>query len=89
MGLKDLPFRIVMDGRLDNRRELLEALNVNDLDGVRLSDAALVLHAYDRWGKDCFEHFIGEYALAILDEARGELVCARDALGDRSLYYAI
>ena len=89
LGLKDLPFRIVMDGRLDNRRELLEALNVNDLDGVRLSDAALVLHAYDRWGKDCFEHFIGEYALAILDEARGELVCARDALGDRSLYYAI
>jgi asparagine synthase (glutamine-hydrolysing) len=82
------PYRIVMDGRLDNRQEILHDLNLNYVEESHLSDAALVLFAYDKWGKDCFRHFIGEFALAILDEKRGELVCARDPLGDRSLFYA-
>ena len=88
LEVKGLPFKIVFDGRLDNRADLLGALNLNHADVNRISDAALTLRAYDRWGKDCFARFIGEYALAILDEARRELVCARDALGDRSLFYA-
>ena len=48
-----------------------------------------MLHAYDRWGEACLTHFIGEYALVILDERRRELLCARDSLGDRTLYYSI
>jgi asparagine synthase (glutamine-hydrolysing) len=86
--VKRLPFRIMLDGRLDNRPELISELNFNPADGNRLSDAALVLHAYDHWGAGCFEHFIGEYALVIFDEQRGELICARDALGDRTLFYS-
>jgi asparagine synthase (glutamine-hydrolysing) len=88
VGLKGMPFKIVLDGRVDNRAELISGLNINVLEGRRLSDAALVLHAYEKWGKDCLEHFIGEYALAILDTRRGELLCARDALGDRTLFYS-
>jgi len=86
--IKGLPFRIVLDGRLDNRLELISKLNLNPADGKRLSDAALVLHAYAHWGEGCFEYFIGEYALVILDERCGELICARDALGDRTLFYS-
>jgi asparagine synthase (glutamine-hydrolysing) len=88
LKLEGLPFRIVLDGRLDNRPELISALNINPTEGSCLSDAALVLRAYAHWGEGCFEHFIGEYALAIFDERRGELLCARDALGDRTLFYA-
>jgi asparagine synthase (glutamine-hydrolysing) len=89
LEVQGLPFKLVFDGRLDNRPELLNELNLHPKQGEQFSDATLVIRAYDRWGKDCFEHFIGEYALAILDEWRGELVCARDALGDRSLFYAL
>ena len=88
LKLKGLPFKIVLDGRLDNRSDLISKLNLNPLDAKPLSDAALMLFAYDRWGADCVEHFIGEFALAIIDERRAELFCARDALGDRSLFYA-
>ena len=87
LALDGLPFKIVLDGRLDNRAELLEQLKIAPTDGRQHSDAALILHAYDRWGEHCFEHFIGEFALVILDERRGELICARDALGDRTLFY--
>lgn len=88
LELEGLPFKIVLDGRLDNRLELMSALNINPAEGSRLSDAALMLHAYAHWGEHCFEHFIGEYALVVYDERRGELLCARDALGDRTLFYA-
>ncbi len=84
-----MPFKIVLDGRLDNRPEVISGLNINPLEGSHFSDAALVLYAYGRWGEHCFEHFIGEFALVILDEKTGELVCARDSLGDRTLFYSI
>ncbi len=83
----DLPFRIVFDGRLDNRSELIQKLKLRGEEETCLSDAALVLRSYDKWGSQCVEHFIGEFAFVILDESRAELICARDALGDRSLFY--
>ena len=89
LKVKGLPFRIVLDGRLDNRPDLLDQLNIPPAEGKRLSDAALILRAYDRWGETCFEHFIGDYALVIFDEAREHLLCARDSLGERTLFYSI
>ena len=87
-GLNNLPFRIVLDGRIDNRDELISKLGLNNVDVYRLSDAALMLHAYARWKEKCFEHFIGEYAVVIYDRQHEELICTRDALGDRTLFYS-
>ncbi len=88
LELAGMLFKIVLDGRLDNRSELLNSLHIEPQRGSRLSDAALILHAYAHWGEHCFERFIGEFALVILDQHRGELLCARDALGDRTLFYS-
>ena len=84
----DLPFRIVLDGRLDNRSDLLRQLHIPSNENS-ISDASLILRAYARWGIHCFERFIGEYALVILDEQNEELICARDALGDRTLFHSV
>ncbi len=89
LEITGLPFKIVLDGRLDNRQGLFSKLGITQSEGSNLSDAALTLRAYAEWGQACFQQFIGEYALAIFDEQRGELLCARDALGDRTLFYAI
>jgi asparagine synthase (glutamine-hydrolysing) len=89
LKLEGLPFHIVLDGRLDNRSDLISKLNLNPAEASHLSDAVLILHSYARWGETCFEHFIGEYALVIFDERRAELICARDALGDRTLFYSV
>ena len=88
LELPGLPFKIVLDGRLDNRAELMDELNLPPSEGSHLSDAALILHSYERWEEHCLEHFIGEFALVIWDGRRGELLCARDALGRCTLFYA-
>jgi asparagine synthase (glutamine-hydrolysing) len=89
LELAGLPFKVVLDGRLDNRPELISELGLPSEEGRRLSDAALILHAYDHWGVHCLEHFIGPFALVIWDERCGELLCGRDALGDRTLFYSL
>ena len=89
LGINGLPYTIVSDCRLDNRTELRLKLGMDPAEGARLSDAALILHAYARWGEACIEHFIGEFAFVIWDETRNALFCARDALGERTLFYSV
>jgi asparagine synthase (glutamine-hydrolysing) len=89
LKLKGLPFWIVLDGRLDNRDELLNRLSLIPDEGKSLTDAGLILLAYDHWGGKCFEYLIGEFAIVIYDERNRCLVCARDPLGDRTLFYSI
>lgn len=89
LELSGSPFKIVFDGRIDNREELFGKLSLESAGGKSLSDAALALRAYAHWGDTCFEQFVGEFALVIFDEHSREVICARDQLGDRGLYYAL
>lgn len=88
LHLGDLPFTIVLDGRIDNRSEIILQLGPGPAEAGQLSDAALILMAYRHWGKACFERFVGEFALVIFNKDENELVCARDHLGDRTLFFA-
>ena len=87
LQIKGLPFTILLDGRIDNRKELFKLLNISPKKGKNISDASLILHAYQRWSTRCVEYFVGDFALAIIDEAKKEFFCARDHLGDRTLFY--
>jgi asparagine synthase (glutamine-hydrolysing) len=74
----------VLTGRIDNRDEIAGACGA-----PRGSDgAALLLHAYARWGEDAPAHLVGDFACALWDAEAARLVCARDALGQRPLFYA-
>jgi asparagine synthase (glutamine-hydrolysing) len=74
---------LVMDGRLDNRDELLPALGLPP----SASDAACALAAYERWEERFAEQLNGDFALALFDAAKRQLVLARDAIGIRPLYF--
>lgn len=80
---------LVFDGRLDNRAELAAALGLTAAEARERSDAALVLAAYGRWGERCFERLLGPFAVAVWDGRREHVVCARDAMGDRTLFYTL
>ena len=78
---------IASDGRLDNRAEVLGALNANSA-AREWSDGRVMLAAYARWGEASAARLRGDFAYAIWDAGRQNLFCARDALGVKPFYYA-
>lgn len=75
---------LVADARIDNRTALTATLG---LERTGTTDAALILAAYRRWGGDCVDHLVGEFAMILWDGERRRLWCARDAFGHRTLAY--
>ena len=76
---------ITADARIDNRKELGEKLNIEDKEEV--SDSYFILKAYQKWGENCPEHLLGDFAFAIWDENEEQMFCARDHMGVKPFYY--
>jgi len=80
-------FTIVLDGRVDNRQELRQALAVRGITLRSDTDAELVLTAYICWGEDCPKKILGDFAFAVWDALEQRLLCARDQIGIKPFYY--
>ena len=83
---RDAGCTLVGDVRLDDRDALRGVLGVS---GPALSDRALILRAWMRWGRECPNHLLGDYAFAVWDARTRSLFCARDHIGCRPFYYAL
>jgi len=79
--------RLVFDGRLDNRDELITALRDRFDVAPAASDAELAAACYEINGVQFVGHLLGDFALAVFDGRRRHVVLARDAMGIRPLYY--
>lgn len=77
---------LVFDGRLDNRRELTADLRSYGIT-AESRDAELTLAAYEAWGDDAAKKLVGDYAFGLWDGLRRRLLCVRDPLGVRPLYF--
>lgn len=75
---------LVWDGRIDNREELCASLGLKT---TEFTDPQLALVAYQRWGADSLPKIVGDFALAVWDRNARRLLCARDVIGQRPLYY--
>jgi len=82
-------YQLALDGRIDNRDELARALDLTASEAAARSDAALLLLVFARWGNAGFARVVGSFAAAVWDAAERRLTLARDALGDRTLCYAL
>ncbi|MGR9072524.1 MAG: asparagine synthase-related protein [Gammaproteobacteria bacterium] len=80
-------WKLVFDGRIDNRLELAEKLPEKTADLADISDARLMLLGFVEFGERFFEWVVGEFALAVHDTLTNRTTLARDPLGDRALYY--
>lgn len=45
------------------------------------------LKAYQAWGSDCVNHFVGMWAFAIYNTETNILFCSRDRFGIKPFYY--
>lgn len=78
---------LVSDARLDNRDELISALRPDVRPLSEITDAELIVAAYQRWGEECPARLLGDFAFALWDEDHRAIFCARDPFGVKGLYY--
>jgi asparagine synthase (glutamine-hydrolysing) len=78
---------LVADLRLDNRAELIAALGLDHDSEKELPDSAILMRAYQRWGEACATHLLGDFAFAIWDARRRQLVLGRDQMAQRQVFY--
>ncbi|HEX8481396.1 MAG TPA: asparagine synthase-related protein [Allosphingosinicella sp.] len=77
---------MVADVRLDDREGLAASLGLPGPQARRMSDAALVMAAVERWEEEAIGRLAGDFAIALWDSSRERLLLARDILGQRPLH---
>lgn len=77
----------VVNGEIYNYKTLRAELQAKGHTFRSDCDSEVVVHAYEQWGKFCFNQFRGMFAIAIYDKKEDELMLARDPIGKKPLYY--
>lgn len=85
LPFKEDGFLITADARIDNREELSDELGIFNEENI--SDSYFILKAYEKWGENCPDKLLGDFAFAIWDENKEKLFCARDHMGVKPFYY--
>lgn len=85
---EDGTYWLVFNGEIFNYRKLERDLALRGHRFRTHSDAEVVVHAYEEWGKQCVRKLRGMFGFAIWDQRNQELFCARDAFGIKPFYYS-
>jgi asparagine synthase (glutamine-hydrolysing) len=80
-------YLLVADARIDNREELAEKLALERVISVQLSDAALLLAAWERWQLGALDHILGDLAFAVWDAGEQRLTLGRSPVALKPLFY--
>jgi len=80
---------IVCDARIDNRKELIGLLDLEDKAQDGIGNGEIILAAYEQWGERCPEMLLGDFAFVIWDGRRELLFCCRDHFGVKPFHYCL
>jgi asparagine synthase (glutamine-hydrolysing) len=78
---------IVFNGEIFNYVELRPELEARGHKFTTHSDTEVILHLYEEFGPEGLARMNGQWAIAIWDRQKRELLLARDRLGVRPLFY--
>ena len=73
---------IIFNGEIYNYIELTKQLKDDGHKFKTSSDTEVLIHGYEKWGKDLPKHLRGMFAFAIYDIKKKELFLARDNFGN-------
>jgi asparagine synthase (glutamine-hydrolysing) len=79
---------LVFNGEIYNFSELREELTNQGHIFKSKTDSEVILHLYEKKGKDCVNYIQGMFAFAIWDSKQNTLLLARDPLGKKPLVYS-
>lgn len=78
---------LVFNGEIYNHASLREGLKARGHLYKSLTDSETILHLYEERGLDFVNDIEGDFAIALWDADREQLVLARDRLGVKPLYF--
>ena len=78
---------IVFNGEIYNYKEIREELIKHGHGFSTNSDTEVILHAYEEWGINCVQQFIGMFAIVIYDRRDQGITIIRDRAGVKPLFY--
>lgn len=80
-------FCIIFNGEMYNYAEVRVELEKIGHRFITHSDTEVLLHAWEQWGAQMIDKFIGMFAFVLYDSEKGELFCFRDRAGVKPFYY--
>lgn len=78
---------LVCNGEIFNYKELKRSLESKKYRFKTDSDVEVLLYLYEEYGLSMFEHLNGQFAFALYDQRKKQLLIARDHFGVAPLYY--
>lgn len=87
MTTPDGRFTIAFNGEIYNHRALRAELEAKGYRYRSETDTETILYGFAEWGEEIFQKMVGMWGLALWDDRKKELLCARDRIGIKPLYY--
>jgi asparagine synthase (glutamine-hydrolysing) len=88
MATEDGEVVITFNGEIYNHAALRRALEARGHRFLTNSDTESILLGWREWGPGVLDRLDGMFAFALWDRGRGEMLLARDRLGEKPLHYA-
>lgn len=89
MATPDGAVTVTFNGEIYNHASLRRDLEAAGHVFRSRSDTESILHGWREWGVGVLDRLKGMFAFALWDRERGELLLARDRLGEKPLHYAL
>lgn len=78
---------VVFNGEIYNFQELRSELEKKNHTFSTAADTEVIVHAYEEYGPAFLDQIDGMYAISLFNQKTGELLLARDRMGEKPLYY--
>jgi asparagine synthase (glutamine-hydrolysing) len=79
---------LVFNGEIYNYPRLRRELEADGVAFRTTCDTEVILHLYEKYGRDCLQHLNGMFAFALWDPRTEEVFFARDRIGEKPLHWA-
>ena len=85
---EDQKIVLVCNGEIYNYKQLVAQLQLKGHIFKTRSDCEVIVHLYEEYGTECLSYLRGMFAFCLYDGNRNLLFCARDRIGEKTLYYS-